>query len=70
VLARGADLLLAGASLVEGEVDWAVDMEDALRLEDVLYGDAPPAEAALRDGARRALPEALHRQLNRDWIRQ
>jgi glycerol-3-phosphate dehydrogenase len=34
---RGADLLVAGASLVEGEVDWAVDVEDALRLEDVLY---------------------------------
>jgi glycerol-3-phosphate dehydrogenase len=37
VLARGADLLVPGASLVEGEVDWAVDVEDALRLEDVLY---------------------------------
>jgi glycerol-3-phosphate dehydrogenase len=37
VLALGAQPLAPGASVVEGEVDWAVDVEDALHLEDVLY---------------------------------
>jgi len=37
VLARGAAPLVPGAGVVEGEVDWAVEVEDALHLEDVLY---------------------------------
>jgi glycerol-3-phosphate dehydrogenase len=37
VLARGARPLAPGATVVEGEVDWAVEVEDALHLEDVLY---------------------------------
>jgi glycerol-3-phosphate dehydrogenase len=37
VLKRGSDPLLPGASVVSGEVSWAIEVEGAARLEDVLY---------------------------------
>ena len=63
VLARGSEPLASGARIVAGEVDWAVEMEDALHLEDLLYrrtaaalydpGVAQAVEpAALRMGTR------------------
>jgi len=37
VIGRGADPLVQGASVVSGEVSWAMEIEGAARLEDVLY---------------------------------
>lgn len=37
VVKRGSDPLVPGASVVSGEVSWAVEVEGAARLEDVLY---------------------------------
>ena len=37
VVGRGSDPLVPGASVVSGEVSWAMEVEGAARLEDVLY---------------------------------
>jgi glycerol-3-phosphate dehydrogenase len=37
VVKRGSDPLLPGANVFSGEVSWAMEMEGAARLEDVLY---------------------------------
>lgn len=37
VVARGDEPIIEGGSVLEGEIDWAVDQEAALTLEDVLY---------------------------------
>lgn len=37
VTARGAERLVSGAPVLSGEVDWAIDIESAHALEDVVY---------------------------------
>jgi glycerol-3-phosphate dehydrogenase len=59
VVARGPALLPGGAHVLEGEVDWAVDVEGAASVEDVVYRRArlapydPQAGAAAEPVARR-----------------
>jgi len=59
VLARGPALLPGGAQMLEGEIDWAVEVEGAASVEDVVYRRArlapydPHAGAAAEPVARR-----------------
>jgi glycerol-3-phosphate dehydrogenase len=57
VVGRGSDPLVPGASVLSGEVSWAIEVEGAARLEDVLYRRT---RAALYEpSAREALVEPI-----------
>jgi glycerol-3-phosphate dehydrogenase len=57
VVGRGADPLVEGGNVVSGEVGWAMEVEGAARLEDVLYRRT---RAALYEtSAREALVEPI-----------
>jgi len=59
VVARGSALLPGGAHMLEGEIDWAVEVEGAATVEDVVYRRArlapydPAARSAAEPVARR-----------------
>jgi len=62
VVGRGPDPLVPGASVVSGEVSWAMEVEGAARLEDVLYRRT---RAALYDpSVREALVEPIANQMS------
>ena len=61
VVGRGSDPLVPGASVVSGEVSWAMEIEGAARLEDVLYRRT---RAALYEpSVREALAEPIADQM-------
>jgi glycerol-3-phosphate dehydrogenase len=61
VVGRGPDPLVPGASVVSGEVSWAMEIEGAARLEDVLYRRT---RAALYEpSVREALAEPIADQM-------
>jgi glycerol-3-phosphate dehydrogenase len=61
VVGRGSDPLVSGASVVSGEVSWAMEIEGAARLEDVLYRRT--RAALYQPSVREALVEPIADQM-------
>ena len=61
VVGRGSDPLVSGASVVSGEVSWAMEVEGAARLEDVLYRRT--RAALYQPSVREALVEPIADQM-------
>jgi glycerol-3-phosphate dehydrogenase len=72
VVALGADALVPGAPLVTGEVDWAVRVEAATSLEDVLYRRTRCAlyEPSAREAAVAPIAERMAALLGWDEARR
>jgi glycerol-3-phosphate dehydrogenase len=70
VAALGANPLVPGASVVAGEVDWAVEVEGAARLEDVLYRRTRAAlyEPSLREALVEPIAERMAERLGWDPV--
>jgi len=72
VVGRGADPLLPGASVLSGEVSWAMEVEGAARIEDVLYRRTRAAlyEPSLREALVEPIADRMAERLGWDGARR
>ena len=70
VVAMGAGLVVDGGSILSGEIDWAIDVEAALTLEDVLYRRTRAAWFVPAERERLAPAVAAHMARRLHWSEQ
>jgi glycerol-3-phosphate dehydrogenase len=72
VIGRGSDPLVPGGSVVSGEVSWAVEVEGAARIEDVLYRRTRAAlyEPAVREALVEPIADRMTERLGWDGARR
>jgi glycerol-3-phosphate dehydrogenase len=72
VVGRGADPLLPGASVLSGEVSWAMEVEGAARIEDVVYRRTRAAlyEPSLRAALVEPIADRMAERLGWDGARR
>lgn len=70
VMARGPDPVVPGGSVLAGEIDWAIDIEGAITVEDVLYRRTRAATFLPGERERLAPPVTSHMAERMGWDAQ